>query len=105
MAFATFAHRPSLAREDPIDQGSRPRTRAAQLGNALFDPAVRGHHLSRSSEGWLPCGPGATYHQCALFEPHGLAGHLYWKSIAPFHAGIFGGMARNITGAAESSRT
>ncbi|MEU5760423.1 SDR family oxidoreductase [Nocardia sp. NPDC047648] len=52
-----------------------------------------------------PDGPGATYHQCALFEPHGLAGHLYWKSIAPFHAVIFGGMARNITGAAESSRT
>ncbi|MEU1995089.1 SDR family oxidoreductase [Nocardia gamkensis] len=52
-----------------------------------------------------PDGPGATYHQCALFEPHGLAGHLYWKSIAPFHAVIFGGMARNITGAAESSHT
>ncbi|MGK8525123.1 DUF2867 domain-containing protein [Nocardia asteroides] len=55
---------------------------------------------------WVePDGPGATYRQCALFEPHGLAGHLYWKSIAPFHAAIFGGMARNITGAAESSRT
>ncbi|MGY2007941.1 SDR family oxidoreductase [Nocardia gipuzkoensis] len=51
-----------------------------------------------------PDGPGATYHQRALFEPHGLAGHLYWKSIAPFHAAIFGGMARNITGAAESAR-
>ncbi|WP_174184002.1 SDR family oxidoreductase [Nocardia barduliensis] len=51
-----------------------------------------------------PDGPGATYRQRALFEPHGLAGHLYWKSIAPFHAVIFGGMARNITGAAESSR-
>ncbi|MEV6253765.1 SDR family oxidoreductase [Nocardia sp. NPDC051929] len=51
-----------------------------------------------------PDGPGATYRQCAVFEPHGLAGHLYWKSIAPFHAAIFGGMARNITGAAESSR-
>jgi uncharacterized protein YbjT (DUF2867 family) len=48
---------------------------------------------------------GATYHQRALFEPHGLAGHLYWKAIAPFHAVIFGGMARNITGAAEQART
>ncbi|WP_309234911.1 SDR family oxidoreductase [Nocardia sp. XZ_19_385] len=41
------------------------------------------------------------YHQRALFEPHGLAGHLYWKAISPFHAVIFGGMVRNITGAAE----
>jgi uncharacterized protein YbjT (DUF2867 family) len=44
---------------------------------------------------------GATYRQRAIFEPHGLAGHLYWKSIAPFHNAIFGGMARNITGTAE----
>jgi uncharacterized protein YbjT (DUF2867 family) len=44
---------------------------------------------------------GATYRQRAVFEPHGLAGHLYWKSIAPFHNVIFGGMARNITGTAE----
>ncbi|MCX4092977.1 SDR family oxidoreductase [Nocardia sp. alder85J] len=51
-----------------------------------------------------PDGSGATYHQRALFEPHGLAGHLYWKAIAPFHAIVFGGMARNITGAAEQAR-
>ncbi len=44
---------------------------------------------------------GATYRQRAVFEPRGLAGHLYWKSIAPFHDVIFGGMARNITGTAE----
>lgn len=44
---------------------------------------------------------GAHYRQRALFEPHGLAGHLYWKALSPFHAAIFGGMARNITGAAE----
>ena len=36
----------------------------------------------------------------AVFEPHGVAGHLYWRSIAPFHNVVFGGMARNITGAA-----
>lgn len=42
---------------------------------------------------------GATYTQRAIFEPHGLAGHLYWKSIAPFHGIVFGGMARNITSA------
>jgi uncharacterized protein YbjT (DUF2867 family) len=44
---------------------------------------------------------GATYRQRAVFEPHGLAGHLYWKAIAPFHDIVFGGMARNITGTAE----
>ncbi|NUP29210.1 MAG: SDR family oxidoreductase [Nocardia sp.] len=46
---------------------------------------------------------GAVYRQRAVFEPHGLAGHLYWKSIVPFHALIFGGMTRNITGAAEAA--
>ncbi|WP_306364920.1 SDR family oxidoreductase [Nocardia sp. CC227C] len=46
-------------------------------------------------------GGGAVYRQRAVFEPHGFAGQLYWKSIAPFHAVIFGGMARNITGTAE----
>lgn len=46
---------------------------------------------------------GAIYRQRAVFEPHGLAGHLYWKSIVPFHALVFGGMARNITGAAEQA--
>jgi hypothetical protein len=25
---------------------------------------------------------GAVYRQRAIFEPHGLAGHLYWKSKA-----------------------
>ncbi|MBF6175930.1 SDR family oxidoreductase [Nocardia blacklockiae] len=49
-------------------------------------------------------GAGAVYRQRAVFEPHGFAGHLYWHAIAPFHALIFGGMARNITGAAERER-
>lgn len=49
-------------------------------------------------------GHGSTYRQRAIFEPHGLTGHLYWKSITPFHDIIFGGMARNITGAAEQRR-
>jgi len=46
-------------------------------------------------------GGGSVYRQRAIFEPHGLGGHLYWKSIAPFHDVIFGGMARNITGSTE----
>ncbi|MFI1167513.1 SDR family oxidoreductase [Streptomyces sp. NPDC020801] len=36
------------------------------------------------------------YRQRALFHPHGLAGHAYWWSVSPFHALVFGGMARNI---------
>ncbi|WP_329585804.1 SDR family oxidoreductase [Kitasatospora sp. NBC_01250] len=40
---------------------------------------------------------GACYRQRALFQPHGLAGHAYWWAVAPFHATVFGGMARNIT--------
>ncbi|MET8628946.1 SDR family oxidoreductase [Kitasatospora sp. NPDC004669] len=40
---------------------------------------------------------GARYHQRALFHPHGLAGHAYWWSVAPFHALVFDAMARNIT--------
>jgi hypothetical protein len=42
-----------------------------------------------------------TYSQRAIFQPRGLAGHAYWRSISPFHAVVFGGMLRNITAAAE----
>ncbi|MFF4316855.1 SDR family oxidoreductase [Streptomyces sp. NPDC001507] len=44
---------------------------------------------------------GARYRQRALFHPHGLLGQLYWWSVSPFHAVVFGGMARNIVRAAE----
>ncbi|MFJ4832640.1 SDR family oxidoreductase [Streptomyces sp. NPDC088747] len=40
------------------------------------------------------------YRQRALFHPRGLFGHAYWWSVSPFHAVVFGGMARNITQAA-----
>jgi hypothetical protein len=46
-----------------------------------------------------------TYRQRAIFQPRGLAGHAYWRSIAPFHGIVFGGMARNITAAAEQAGT
>ncbi|MFE6858093.1 SDR family oxidoreductase [Nocardia sp. NPDC057668] len=46
---------------------------------------------------------GTLYRQRAIFEPHGLSGHAYWKAIAPFHGVVFGGMVRNITGAAEAN--
>ncbi|MFJ5832119.1 SDR family oxidoreductase [Streptomyces sp. NPDC093089] len=51
-----------------------------------------------------PDGAGRTrYRQRALFHPRGLAGQLYWWSVAPFHAVVFGGMARNIARTAEKA--
>ncbi|MFJ9846700.1 SDR family oxidoreductase [Kitasatospora sp. NPDC101155] len=45
-----------------------------------------------------PDGAGGTlYRQRAVFHPRGLAGHAYWWAVAPFHAIVFGAMARNIT--------
>ncbi|MER7564456.1 SDR family oxidoreductase [Streptomyces sp. NPDC048523] len=46
---------------------------------------------------------GTRYRQRALFHPHGLLGHAYWWSVSPFHAVVFGGMARNIARAAAGS--
>ncbi|MCD0482219.1 SDR family oxidoreductase [Streptacidiphilus sp. ASG 303] len=47
---------------------------------------------------------GSRYRQRALFHPHGLAGHAYWWSVAPFHAVVFGGMARNIAARAAAGQ-
>jgi hypothetical protein len=44
-----------------------------------------------------------TYSQRAIFQPRGLAGHAYWRSISPFHGIVFGGMVRNITRTAEQA--
>ncbi|MFF3418061.1 SDR family oxidoreductase [Streptomyces sp. NPDC002698] len=58
---------------------------------------------------WLEMYADATddgrtrYRQRALFHPHGLLGHVYWWSVSPFHAVVFGGMARNIARAAENA--
>ncbi|MFI6639003.1 SDR family oxidoreductase [Streptomyces sp. NPDC050504] len=43
------------------------------------------------------------YRQRALFHPRGLLGHAYWWSVSPFHAVVFGGMARNIARAAAGT--
>jgi uncharacterized protein YbjT (DUF2867 family) len=48
-----------------------------------------------------PDGSGARYEQRAVFLPRGLAGHAYWAALVPFHAVIFGGMARNLARGAE----
>ncbi|MFI8994700.1 SDR family oxidoreductase [Streptomyces sp. NPDC053542] len=45
------------------------------------------------------------YRQRALFHPRGLLGHAYWWSVSPFHAAVFGGMARNIALAAARATT
>ena len=45
---------------------------------------------------------GTTFHQRALFHPHGAAGHLYWWAVWPFHGLVFGAMQRNIARAAET---
>jgi hypothetical protein len=50
----------------------------------------------------VPTAGGASrYRQRAVFLPRGLAGHAYWAAVWPFHAAVFGGMARNIARSAE----
>ncbi|OIK23648.1 SDR family oxidoreductase [Streptomyces malaysiense] len=49
-------------------------------------------------------GGDVRYRQRALFHPRGLLGHLYWWSVSPFHAVVFGGMARNIVRAAARAQ-
>ena len=39
---------------------------------------------------------GTLVQQRATFVPHGLMGHAYWWSVAPFHGLVFPGMARNV---------
>jgi uncharacterized protein YbjT (DUF2867 family) len=48
---------------------------------------------------------GSVYRQKAIFVPHGLAGQIYWWSVAPFHGVVFGGMVRNIVSTAEGRPT
>ncbi|WP_422743533.1 SDR family oxidoreductase [Micromonospora sp. WMMD754] len=90
-----------------------------QVGEALdfwrVEEIVPGELLRLRAEmrlpgrAWLemraePTGEGRSrYVQRAVFLPHGLPGHLYWASVAPFHAVVFGGMARNIARGAEQN--
>jgi uncharacterized protein YbjT (DUF2867 family) len=79
-------------RAEAITPGSLLRLRAEMKlpGLAWLEMAV-----GRDHDGMT------TYSQRAIFQPRGLAGHAYWRSISPFHGVIFGGMPRNITAAAE----
>jgi uncharacterized protein YbjT (DUF2867 family) len=49
-------------------------------------------------EAWLEfrVGPDCVLHQEATFRPRGLLGRLYWYSVLPLHAFIFGGMLRRL---------
>jgi uncharacterized protein YbjT (DUF2867 family) len=48
-------------------------------------------------------GEQSVIRQTAVFEPHGLAGLLYWYALYPIHGLIFGGMLRGIVSAAATS--
>ncbi|MEU8759284.1 SDR family oxidoreductase [Streptomyces sp. NPDC048659] len=80
-------------RVEEVDRGRLLRLRAEMRlpGLAWLEMGVE-----RDEEG------RTTYRQRALFHPRGLAGHAYWWSVAPFHAVVFGGMARNIARTAEA---
>ena len=45
---------------------------------------------------------GCTLHQRALFHPKGLWGRLYWYSVLPFHALIFGRLCQALADAAAA---
>lgn len=47
---------------------------------------------------------GSTLRQTAFFEPRGILGYLYWYGVSPFHAFIFGNMAKRIAAEAETAR-
>jgi hypothetical protein len=48
-----------------------------------------------------PEGEGSRLLQSARFHPRGLWGRLYWYSLLPFHALIFGRLAARLAAAAE----
>ncbi|MGW5645682.1 SDR family oxidoreductase [Saccharopolyspora sp. NPDC003752] len=95
--------------------------RRLRTGDALdwwrVEELVDGRYLRLRAEmkvpgrAWLEMSvePGGTagscYRQRAVFIPRGLLGHAYWWAVAPFHGLVFGGMARNITSAAERAAT
>ncbi|WP_053649099.1 MULTISPECIES: SDR family oxidoreductase [unclassified Streptomyces] len=81
-------------RVEEIERGSLLRLRAEMRLPGLAWLEMRSERDERGR---------TRYHQRALFHPRGLAGQLYWWSVAPFHAVVFGGMARNIARTAERS--
>jgi uncharacterized protein YbjT (DUF2867 family) len=78
-------------RVEAVEPGKLLRLRGEMKlpGLAWLELSVGEHHAE------------TVYRQRALFHPRGLAGHLYWCTLLPLHAIVFGDMARNITRAAE----
>ncbi|MGW9367888.1 DUF2867 domain-containing protein, partial [Streptomyces albidoflavus] len=74
-------------RVEEIEQGHLLRLRAEMRlpGLAWLEMTVDRDEAGRT-----------RYRQRAVFLPRGLAGQAYWWSVSPFHAVVFGGMARNI---------
>ena len=85
-------------RVETIDRGQFLRLRAEMKvpGKAWLEMRVTPDADDPSTPG-DPASPGSTYHQRAVFFPHGLAGRIYWFCVLPFHEIIFDGMARKIT--------
>jgi hypothetical protein len=52
-----------------------------------------------------PDGTGALLIQRAVFAPRGLWGRIYWYGLVPFHALIFGPMARRLAETAAATGT
>ena len=82
------------------------RVRGADSGSRLLLEA----EMKLPGEAWLewlaePVAGGSQLTQTATFVPRGLFGRLYWYSLVPFHALIFGAMARRIASAAEKRHT
>jgi Protein of unknown function (DUF2867) len=44
---------------------------------------------------------GCCYRQRTVFQPYGLAGEAFWKASRLFRDAVFGGIARDVTSAAE----
>jgi hypothetical protein len=59
-------------------------------------------------DAWLewridPTEQGSSLTQRAIFYPRGLAGRAYWYALLPFHALIFGRLARRLATVAEGA--
>jgi uncharacterized protein YbjT (DUF2867 family) len=89
-------------RVEEIEPGALLRLRAEMRmpGRAWLEMRVC-DDKNDDTDGDKDGGGHSRYHQRAVFLPRGLAGHAYWALVWPFHALIFGGMARNIARAAE----
>ena len=79
-------------RVDAVEPGRMLRLRAEMKvpGRAWLQFEVTGHETD------------TLIRQTAIFEPHGVAGLLYWYALYPVHRLIFRGMLRGIAGHASS---